>query len=74
MGVIDAVACDGCGKVMAMSSKDFFKIDGNLYIGYSGGIIGGAEPANHTTFFCVPCFMQCIEQAAQISKKRDLGK
>jgi hypothetical protein len=71
MGLIDAVKCDGCGKVMDFESKDFFRVDGNIYIGYTGGIIGGAEPEAPTTFLCVPCFMQCVEQAAGIPKYRD---
>jgi hypothetical protein len=77
MGLIDAVKCDGCGKVMDFESKDFFRVDGNIFIGYTGGIIGGAEPESgseiHSTFLCVSCFMQCVEQAAGIPKHRDLN-
>ena len=46
-----AVKCTICGKLHDVTSQDYFKLDGNQYIGSDGDIMGGIQPGS-TSYFC----------------------
>lgn len=63
MGRTEAIKCDLCEKLVGIDSKDYFRIEGNIYIGYTGGVIGGPNPEPCESFLCVTCFMTIIKEA-----------
>lgn len=64
MGRTEAIKCDHCKKLVEIDSEDYFRIEGNIYIGYTGGVIGGLNLETHESFFCTACFMTIIKNAA----------
>lgn len=62
MGRTEAIKCDRCEKLIGIDSKDYFRIEGNIYIGYTE-VIGGPNPEPYESFFCVACFMTIIKEA-----------
>jgi hypothetical protein len=41
---IECVECIICGKIHKLSSDQFIRFQGNVYIGMNGGVLGGKQP------------------------------
>ncbi|WAB25053.1 hypothetical protein M3_0102 [Lysinibacillus phage vB_LfM_LysYB1] len=64
MSEVVCVKCTKCGTLHEKDSKSYIKIEGNVYVGDDGGIIGGCAegerfPVNH---FCHGCLMHTIQE------------
>jgi hypothetical protein len=53
---IEAVKCIKCGKLHEVDSETYFKLDGTLYIGDSGGLYG----PNTITTWCLYCLIASL--------------
>lgn len=43
--MIEAVECSKCGRLHKKGAETYFKLEGSLYIGEDGGVLGG-KPDN----------------------------
>ncbi|MDX9695047.1 MAG: hypothetical protein RBT49_04580 [Bacteroidales bacterium] len=61
---IEGITCDKCNKLFLKDSEDYFTIEGNIYIGERGGLIGNncdeegkVVRINH---FCEDCLKKIL--------------
>ncbi len=58
--------CLRCTEIHKRDSNTYIRVQGNIYVGESGGIIGGKLPDLtddlKSSYFCMKCFIQEIEQ------------
>lgn len=70
MKTIEAVKCSVCGAIHDTEAETFVRVEGNIYIGVSGGIVGNNieygdynSPATiESTIFCNSCFVDFIQE------------
>lgn len=69
MSEVVCVKCKRCDRLHEKSSDGYVTIEGNVYVGDGGGIIGGQPgedgslPVNH---FCFPCLVGVIQESHKI--------
>jgi hypothetical protein len=59
MKTVEAIQCLECGKLHPMFNSDsYIRIQGNVYIGLEGGLIGNniKDDGVESSFFCIDCF------------------
>ncbi len=60
--------CLKCGRAHDVDAETYFKIDGNLYIGSYGGLVGNSfDEAGllvRSSIFCVECLIADLVAAA----------
>jgi len=71
----NSVQCDKCGSLFDSDSKDFYTIEGNVYIGLEGGTIGNnfaldecgmtSVKSNH---YCKPCLAKILGMDLQTNR------
>ena len=65
---IEAVKCQHCGRIHDKNDITFIRVEGNIYIGIEGGIVGnnifekddGIEI--NSSIFCRSCFFDILER------------
>lgn len=64
--------CNLCGRVHDKDDNTYVTVQGNIYVGDKGGVIGNNFPLEQDTFainevnrsvFCWPCFFEAMFQA-----------
>ena len=67
---VKAVKCEQCGSLHDSADRSFVRIEGNIYIGMDGGIVGNNFSCSDETgkisvrssFFCLACFEDLMDQ------------
>lgn len=71
---IEAIKCDHCGQLHEENSKLYLTVEGNIYVGSQGGIIGNNidSDGNGTRIrkqtFCHKCLLQIIIDTLEHNK------
>ena len=61
---VELVKCLECGKLHEVSSEEFFRISGDLYVGLRGGLIGDGKKEREN-IICVDCFIDFIKEVKE---------
>lgn len=71
---IEGITCDKCNKLFLKNSENYFTIEGNIYIGEDGGLIGNnfdkegkVVRINH---FCRDCLKKILFEETERSEER----
>jgi hypothetical protein len=64
MMIIDKpyVKCDYCGKTYDPESFSFYTIQGNIYVGLNGGLVGNniLEDEVKSSHYCIDCLFEVL--------------
>jgi len=60
--IVHAVCCIACKKLHRMDADTYVRVQGNIYIGHDGGVIGNNIYEDHvdSTYFCIDCFKRFV--------------
>ena len=56
------VKCDHCGKIYDPESFSFYTVQGNIYVGLNGGLIGNNiwEDDVESNHYCIECLLEIL--------------
>lgn len=66
--IVQAIECIKCGNLHKLDSETYIRIQGNIYIGHSGGIVGNNLKGGdnvESTYFCIGCFQDFIKKEVE---------